>query len=185
MRTIMNLREICDWRMVPTGLLCLACALPESTLSPPCNLLEQDPELRPGPRSFFYLASGPTQFLQLCVRAHAVSSTLRPGPRSFFNFASGPKVASTQRRNFLRVTLLLNVRPTNTQRILHQIFLLSNLRPKMEEKPRTLKKRKLLARSWERNNKNNGKYLIDHPTHEDEGEQNRSYITSTGWWFKS
>src|SRR6056300_1440458 len=90
MRTIMNLREICDWRMVPTGLLCLACALPESTLSPPCNLLEQDPELRPGPRSFFYLASGPTQFLQLCVRAHAVSSTLRPGPRSFFNFASGP-----------------------------------------------------------------------------------------------
>src|SRR6056300_1700505 len=93
------------------------------------------------------VASGPTQFLLPCVRAHAVSSTLRPGPRSFFNFASGPKVASTQRRNFLRVSLLLNVRPTNTQRILQQIFLLSNLRPKMEEKPRTLKKRKLLARS--------------------------------------
>src|SRR6056300_1835662 len=108
------------------------------------------PLIKPGFASVtFYLASGPTQFLQLCVRAHAVSSTLRPGPRSFFNFASGPKVASMQRRNFLRVSLLLNVRPTNTQRILQQIFLLSNLRPKMEEKPRTLKKRKLLARSWQ------------------------------------
>src|SRR6056300_25558 len=83
MRTIMNLREICDWRMVPTGLLCLACALPESTLSPPCNLLEQDPELRPGPRSFFYLASGPTQFLQLCVRAQSCVQAKTQFPPGF------------------------------------------------------------------------------------------------------